>query len=266
MPLLLRPSRFAPVSKPIHPVIDRAHPLAQGLVGAYFLAEGGGFSAVNAAGPIVGTLGANATRIVSPHGPAVTLGGAANGVDFGTAPGPFTLTSNFSWVVRVYPTTTSGLRTPLLWATGYFISLDSGDYTLGRTGVAHDVRATGAVTANTWQDFGVTVDSAVGVVIYKNGLAIAIGSTTSTAPSGNFSASASSFPLNGESIAHIFIYNRRLVGSEMRDLWANPLAMVLRPRREWAEPVVAAAGQPTMARWNGTPGMALGAPRFGRGW
>ena len=75
----------------------------------------------------------------------------------------------FSLLIWVKPEDVSGTRV-LFYANAnnYFTSINSNKFTLGRSGVAHDVTSDTSLSTSTWYYLGVTVDSSNNVVLYIN--------------------------------------------------------------------------------------------------
>jgi len=121
----------------------------------------------------------------------------------------------FSLLIWVKPENVSGTRV-LFYANAnnYFTSINSNKFTLGRSGIAHDVTSDTSLSTSTWYYLGVTVDSDNNVVLYINGAIEKTGTTSAVTPNTNLQISDTTYDLNG-SVGNAHIYNRVLSSTEV---------------------------------------------------
>ncbi len=187
-------------------------------------------TAIDSAGGNNGTR-TNTTPTTGKIGQALRFAGA----DYVTvtSSSSIALTSNFTWSYWVkYSSLPGQAAIAMGWggSGGYFSSLCVGcagtpRISLGRRSVAHDVFGATTISTNTWYHVATTVDGSGNAKIYINGILDKSGSTSLTAPTGNFTISDSGgFPVSG-TIDDVRIYSRVLSAEEIKSIAIQRVAI-----------------------------------------
>lgn len=211
--------------------LNRAHPLAQGLVGCWLFNEGGGNKAYDYSGqehhgvltsmndPPIATSG----WCAGPHGGAVAFDGSNDRVVIPNSP-YYDLPADSSLVVLFKVNTVAPSYQDIIatWQNGWTLYLFPNDLTFW-TGTA-DIMNGGVIAVDTWYHVVLT-RTGTAWVMYLNGAQKTTG-TGSTSTSTNAlqignRPSGGSGPLNG-TVSHVSIYNRALSAQEVAMLYAFP--------------------------------------------
>lgn len=222
-------------------VLDRAHPLARGLVGWWPLNEGAGRRAADVTGNMPGLLVNDPARTGSRNGNAVLFDGSNDYVNIPHDPRQqFSTTLTFcAWVCP-----TSGTSYPPLLsktngaADGYSWEFNNG---APETSIAlwHYTGGWGAkgysTIPNAVWSFVAAVMDGVTEKFYLNGYQLNSYANTDTISASTVAlqicGSTSLSRYGGGSVSHMRVYNRALSAMDIREIYANPLAGALAPSR-----------------------------------
>lgn len=256
-----------PYSKPSDPRLRRDHPLAQGLIAAYALGEGGGSTRIyNPIGRInngIGTLTTGQPWVGSPYGTALSFNGSSQSVDFGD-PSEVDFGNNDHAFVTLFNTqdATNGAMIlgkddnvngrQLTWGINSGTTANMG-YTLFPSNPTFIWRTTasGTIATNTWY-FAVGQRVGSNIEIWINGVNMSLTNRDSgaTMPAtmqsnsailklGQRTFSGANAFFNG-TMALQLIYGRYLQPNEILRLTADPF-ILFRPRIPVIKPTAAAA-------------------------
>ena len=227
--LAIAGSAFAPVlPKPMLGLQPRwENPLTKGLVGFWLMNEGAGGTVFDLSGNgNNGTFATDPTWSPGKFGSALNFGGTA-GVNLGSplvaATGSFTAlawvyqkTNTYSSIISQYRADEGGRSIFIMWHT-------DGEFRAVINGGAADVSFSASLL--TWYQIGITRNSAGGLVLYVNGVAVDTGSDAGgiEQDANTFigSDATDTFP-STSIIDHAAIYNRALSTSEIAELYRNP--------------------------------------------
>jgi len=224
---------------PLGTPLNISHPLSQGLVGCWLLNEGGGqiaVDSVNLSNP--GTLTNGPRFAVAQRGQCVALDGSNDYISVNNTSSALNFAGPITLSAWVYPQISNAYQGVIVKATGvnnrqyafYLSQLGTGNIYVAFAGSnIGDQAVSPAWTVNAWNHIVVTADGS-NIKIYINGV------LASTLGNANVSATASGnvvfgmdvpnnqFPLNGY-MGPVFIYNRAISASEVRQLYANSYQM-----------------------------------------
>ena len=263
--------------KPLTPRLNLAHGLADGLILADCFPMGGGLI-FSEQGPTSrpGTSAGTLAWTASQYGHVPKFNGTDTVISYGTTPfGSTRLSVCVLWKqannTPIQFDGIAGRTNGGTWSQGFGMFWDSPVRRMKffiegyNTNFAYfDVPA-----ADIWHYYVGTWDGAT-VKLYVDGIP-----GTSDPYSGSITYAnlpvevgrlgTNSFNPPGE-CADFKIYNRALLPAEVMNLTLDPWQMFRSPLPASVRPPVAAAGQPTMRRWGGVPGMVPAGARMGRTW
>jgi hypothetical protein len=226
--------------------INKAHPLAQGLVGYWPLNEGFGTKAYDLSGNNnTGTLtnfalsGATSNWCGSPTGGGLNFDGANDFIGTFTKsispPGARTLSC---WI-RKSSNTRSGLICTTIAAGGQGFALVINRTVAGNITYIHSVggflEVSVSIASNVWYNIGVTYNGSTNVIMYLNGKNIGSSSSITPEPVSSSNGtigiedSTGTNPFNGF-ISEVRAYNRALSPQEMQTLYNNPHADLIQTK------------------------------------
>lgn len=242
---------------PLGAQLNRGHPLAQGLIRAWFALSGGGLVVSDHAvrdGTTVNVPGSWSWE-ASPDGPALSSTGADGSYLSGTLVP--VLSRGLTFVARVRLDTAENLGRVMTFSTANPVNLgyhsanaSAGDFRFYVTTSGGTVTALGSGSAQigVWTTWAGTWDGAdPGTVrLYKNGVELASGSTTGTlnaVPSGVHILGRSGAATDSidAALAFALVYDRGLTAAEIKALTTDPYVL-LAPSSVYAWAPVAAAG------------------------
>lgn len=231
------------VYKPSLPILNKSHPLAHGLIGAWLMYEGVGANS-NDTGlrPEIATLGGNLTWSRETHGPVIVFpGGATDYINFGDWTGLDGATSA-TFVIRMKQTSQDLGRKLLIKLAGVGnrsfqtaiddIVADELDLDIWQGSLRYLIRSTNANLVNdTWYDLVFVWRGGNDGNIYKDGVLLTHSTSTATTPLAITNSSTpfyigysvnSGTRFAGE-IAHAMVYrNRALTPQEIVSLHTDP--------------------------------------------
>lgn len=236
------------IKPPLGSKINVAHPLANGLAGCWMFNEGGGQKAFDGRGTSTGTLSGGPTYKKTTRGNAVTFSGAGS-INVGNSSalkitGPITIYAcinlpnftNLSFIINKTGSVNTGVPAPYDFyiqdTTGLpVLAKGNGAGATPGTNYNQFVGSTG-LTANTWNHVAVTMSGSNNgtVTHYLNGVVNGSGSLSFSGASTDGGANA----LIGSRadggiftglMGHIYIYNRVLSATEIKQLYVNPYAI-----------------------------------------
>lgn len=216
----------------------RQDPIWRGLVGAWFMPEGGGLTAYDYSGyGNHGTLTGGPTWSTGKFGGAISFDGSDDHIITGKT---FN-NSQFSYAVWAYPTSTATNKYILF--EGGASSRNIGVLSSSATWYVWPNDATlnaGSVSLNVWAFLALTYDGGT-LRLYKDGVLKASLVATPGAGGNLFIGRygpSTGFEWAGK-IDSLCLFNRNLIASEVRQLYINPFPDVR--RRTWFVPAVAVA-------------------------
>lgn len=225
--------------------INKAHPLARGLVGCWLLNEGSGLKVFDLSGyGNDGTLNdmTESDWIPGEKGSVLTFDGSDDEINFGNPPS-LNFLPLFTYVGRVK---FDSLVNEPIWCTdigatntnGYLIRIDGGDvfFQLCNSG-ARDNRSFGSVTTDVWYQIAITCDVPrdhrwwyIDGVLVGDMETFEIGLSAGTS---SISIGRDQFvEFNGQ-ISEVYVYNRVLSGDEIAWHFREPFAMFQQNRVRW---------------------------------
>jgi len=234
------------VAKPASPLLDRGHPLAQGLLRTYPVYEGSGLNLRDLSGnDATGTFtGSGLTWGKGPSGYALDFDGLADNYVALLATGALTSLSVAFWV---YPRA-NGLAALVslggldaAHAFNFFLTSGSTGITVFQNATAATLATTGTIGLNTWGHVALTWDGTTSR-LYLNGIAdvsstVAFSQTATTKWSLGLNVDRlGSYRLNGI-LDGVLLSNRVLAAAEIAGLVADSWQMLR--RRSWRLKVVA---------------------------
>lgn len=222
---------------PVGTLVNTEHPLANGLLSCYMLAEPGGTLIVDSIGVTSLATANSPTRVAGRFGSALSLNNASsqNATTANSASYNVTNYTIVAWVNRAGSGSTNNAifsRTPGSSAGQFYFYIANSTNVLGLDipfvagGV---VSGTTALSTNTWYQVALT-KSGSNYAVYVNGnvdgTATNAGTPTFTG-SITLGSSASQF-FNGK-IDNLMFYGRPLSGAEIQQLYVQPFAMMRAP-------------------------------------
>lgn len=238
------------MKSPLGTPINRAHPLARGLVGCWLMNEGAGSKIYDLSGNVnTGTFGNETYWTPGRNGPAIGFDGVNDYASMGDVTFLDGLTTaSWSWWMKVItpPTLeTSVFRKDSAWIPLQFIEAGTLWRSIvwtssGRLTWEHDV----TITTAEWTYLTLTYDGA-NVRLYKNGVLdkgpqALTGTLNNSANPLVLGSTGSAEPFNGL-IDDVRTYNRALSAQEAQQLYLNPYAM-FEQYPVWRDYVAAAVG------------------------
>lgn len=256
---------FGQVKPPVGVGVDWGHPLGQGLVHAFPLHEGAGAKVANLANPnyhgaVSGvTQGASSGWGKGRFGPCFNFDGSDDAI---TTPSFSSFSSTQSHTYAAWVKYNNGgtyvwlINAGTTGSTGSSLVIRNnnavGFFYQGSNGIVSDTAF--PLTAGTWYHVAVVYNGVTGTAtFYVNGkkgdttAGLAAWSSGATPIILGQWATGSTYPLSG-SLDFPRIYNRALSPSEVRELYSDPFAGLLSPRRRISSPAPSSVGTATLTQ------------------
>lgn len=227
MPLLWTPDERAKPRFGHQAQINRAHPLAHGLVGCWLFNERGGLQAKNLVNPYSCALSNGASWTTTRDGDGISFSGGAR-VNIGPATGTLSLSFPISVVAQVQASAAVTYGGVLGYSSNsvFFITISSGNlYLKGYFGSFIYVSSAITNPVNSHIVFCQGTASSKG---YVNGNLLS--ATTALGKTGTFNANYIGTDAAGDNfngvINYLYIYNRVLTDGEVLQLYSNPYCFI----------------------------------------